>query len=214
MALRRAGIDDTAVLAAIERVPREVFVPEVFAERAWEDTTLPIGRGQTISQPLVIARMTVALEPDRRLRILEIGTGSGYHTAILARLFRRVSTIERHRDLLAAAEERWLQLGVRNVTAMAGDGSRGWPAQGPFPRILVTAAAPGVPGPLVDQLEPGGILVAPVGEAHQAQRLLRIRRDDSGTRTEDLGPVRFVPLVPGDAGSGDEALAANSRDRA
>lgn len=213
MALRRAGIDDTGILAAIERVPREVFVPEVFAERAWEDTTLPIGRGQTISQPLVVARMTLALEPDRRLRVLEVGAGSGYHTAILARLFRRVCTIERHRDLLALAEDRWRQLGIRNITAMAGDGSRGWPAQGPFPRILMTAAAPGVPGPLVDQLEPGGVLVAPVGDAHQAQRLLRIRRDDAGTRTEDLGPVRFVPLVPDDV-SGDEDLAANGRDRA
>lgn len=196
MHLRRAGVADTAVLRAIERTPREQFVPEAFADRAYESTTLPIGHGQTVSAPEVVARMTQALGPNRRVKVLEVGTGSGYQTAVLARLSRRVYTVERYRALLAAAQQQWDDLRLRNITAQPGDGWRGWPSQAPFPRIIVTAAAPEMPGRLVDQLGEDGVLVAPVGDSQQAQELLRLTRDAAGAvREQSLGAVRFVPLV-------------------
>lgn len=195
--LRRSGISDERVLAAMERVPRELFVPPAFADQAWENVALPIGHGQTISQPFVVALMTQALEVGERMKVLEIGTGCGYQAAILARLCRRVFTIERHRELLKEAEARFAQLRIHNITARFGDGTKGWPEQAPFDRIIVTAAAKTLPDPLLEELAPGGILVAPVGEERREQELLRVRRVETGFVSESLGSVRFVPLVAG-----------------
>lgn len=195
MELRRAGVSDTRVLSAVERVPRELFVPETFADQAYENTALPIGCGQTISQPQIVAMMTQALEVGERMKVLEIGTGSGYQTAVLSPLCRRVYTIERHRDLLAEAEQRFRTLGLHNVTIRLGDGSRGWPEQAPFDRILVTAAAPVVPEALVDQLAEGGLMVVPVGESLTDQWVVRVRKTTEEPVEERLWPVRFVPLI-------------------
>ena len=197
MELRRAGIADARVLGAIEKTPRERFVPSAFADQAYENVALPIDHGQTISQPYVVALMTEKLELGERHKVLEIGTGSGYQTAILARLARRVFTIERHRELLQQAEAHLAGLRLHNVVFRFGDGSKGWPEQVPFDRIIVTAAAAEVPPALIDGLAPGGLLVAPVGGDRRDQQLLRIRRTDEGFLTEDLGLVRFVPLVTG-----------------
>jgi protein-L-isoaspartate(D-aspartate) O-methyltransferase len=197
MALRRSGITDTAVLAAIERIPREAFLPEAFHDQAYEDKALPIGQGQTISQPQIVALMTQALEVTNRHKVLEIGTGSGYQTAVLARLARRVYTIERHRALLQEAEQRLAGLQVHNVTAVAGDGMKGWPAQAPFDRIIVTAAAAEMPETLLGQLAVGGIMVLPIGPERGDQELIKIRRTETGFETEKLCDVRFVPLLPG-----------------
>jgi protein-L-isoaspartate(D-aspartate) O-methyltransferase len=197
MQLRRAGIADTAVLSAIERVPREAFVPESFQHQSYEDMTLPIGRGQTLSAPSVVALMTQALDIDRRTKVLEIGTGTGYQAAILSRLCRRLYTVERHRDLLAEAERRFRDLRLYNITSRVGDGARGWPAQAPFTRIIVTAAAETVPAGLIEQLAPGGIMIAPIGRQGGDQALLRLTREADGIREEVLDSVRFVPLVMG-----------------
>jgi len=197
MELRRAGIGDARVLGAIERTPREKFVPPAFEDQAYENMALPIGQGQTVSQPYVVALMTEKLELGGRYNALEIGTGSGYQTAVLARLCRRVFSIERHRELLREAERRFAELRLRNIICRFGDGTKGWPEQAPYDRVIVTAAAAEVPAALVDGLAPGGILVAPVGEDHRDQQLLRIRRNDNGLSTENLGLVRFVPLVAG-----------------
>ena len=197
MRLRRAGISDTKVLSAIERIPREAFVPDSFQDQAYEDRTLPIGHGQTLSQPRVVALMTQALEIDRRIKVLEIGTGSGYQAAVLSRLCRRLYTIERHRGLQRAAERRFQELRLHNITARLGDGAKGWPEQAPFARIMVTAAAAGIPESLVDQLAPGGIMVVPVGRPGADQTLLRVTRNEDGFHEEVLGDVRFVPLLEG-----------------
>jgi protein-L-isoaspartate(D-aspartate) O-methyltransferase len=197
MELRRAGIGDARVLGAIERTPREKFVPLSFEDRAYENVALPIGNGQTVSQPYVVALMTEKLELGERQTVLEIGTGSGYQTAVLASLCRRVFSIERHRELLRDAERRFEELRLRNIVCRFGDGTKGWPEQAPYDRVIVTAAAPEVPSTLVDGLAPGGVLVAPVGEDHRDQQLVRIRRNDDRFSTEDLGLVRFVPLVAG-----------------
>jgi protein-L-isoaspartate(D-aspartate) O-methyltransferase len=195
MELRTLGVGDAKVLAAIERVPREAFVPQQFLDQAYENTALPIGEGQTISQPLVVALMTQALDLDKRMKVLEVGTGSGYQCAVLARLARRVYTVERHANLLALAEKRLHQLRISNYTARAGDGHKGWPEQAPFPRILVTAAAAKMPETLIEQLEIGGKMVIPVGERPSDQSVVRVTRTDGGYTTETLFPVRFVPLV-------------------
>ncbi len=197
MELRRGGLIDTRVLAAIERTPRELFVPETFQDQAYEDQALPIGRGQTISQPLVVGLMTQALEVGERMKVLEIGTGSGYQAAILARLCRRLYTIERHKPLLKEALERFKALRLHNITAIAGDGMKGWPEQAPFDRIMVTAAATEIPQALVDQLDVGGILVIPVGADGFAQDLIKLVKTETGVTTESFLPVRFVPLLPG-----------------
>jgi protein-L-isoaspartate(D-aspartate) O-methyltransferase len=197
MELRGQGITDARVLGAIERVPREAFVAPAFKDQAWENVALPISHGQTISQPLVVALMTQALAVGDRHKVLEIGTGSGYQAAILSKLCRRVFTMERHRPLLKEAEKRFAELKIHNITTRFGDGSRGWPEQAPFDRIMVTAAAPEIPQVLVDSLAEGGVLVAPVGEERRGQQLIRIRRHDGDFAAEDLGPVRFVPLVAG-----------------
>ncbi|CAN0526323.1 unnamed protein product, partial [Laminaria digitata] len=195
--LRSAGITNTSVLSAIESVPRELFVPETFVDRAYEDTALPIGYGQTLSQPLVVATMIQALELDERVKLFEVGTGSGYHAAILSHLCRRVYTIERHKPLLAEAQTRFEALGLANVTAMAGDGMKGWPEQAPFDRISVTAAGDAPPQSLLDQLKVGGIMVMPVGGQSRLQQLVRFRRTEDGYDSEVMMDVRFVPLLPG-----------------
>jgi protein-L-isoaspartate(D-aspartate) O-methyltransferase len=197
MELRGAGIGDPRVLGAIEKIPREKFVPASFEDQAYENMALPIGNGQTVSQPYVVALMTERLELGERRKVLEIGTGSGYQTAVLALLCRRVFTVERHRELLRDAERRFSELGLRNIVCRFGDGTKGWPEQAPYERVLVTAAAPDVPSILVDGLAPGGVLVTPVGEDHRDQQLVRVRRSDHRFVTEDLGMVRFVPLVSG-----------------
>lgn len=197
MELRRSGIGDARVLGAIEKTPREKFVPPAFEDQAYENLALPIGQGQTVSQPYVVALMTEKLELGERHYALEIGTGSGYQTAVLSRLCRRVFSVERHRELLRDAERRFAELGLRNIVCRFGDGTKGWPEQVPYDRVLVTAAAAEVPQTLIEGLAPGGILVAPVGEDHRDQQLVRIRRHDHGFSTEDLGLVRFVPLVAG-----------------
>jgi protein-L-isoaspartate(D-aspartate) O-methyltransferase len=208
MELRRAGIGDARVLGAIERTPRELFVPEQFQDQAYENVALPISSGQTISQPYVVALMTEKLELTGREKVLEIGTGSGYQAAVLARLARRVFTVERYRALAREAEQRFAALGLGNIVTLFADGSNGWPEQAPFDRIIVTAAARMIPPTLVDQLAPGGIMVLPVGPEHRDQRLMRVRCGESGCDSEELCLVRFVPLVgglprPGDAGSRD-----------
>ena len=197
MELRRAGIGDARVLGAIEKTPREKFVPPAFEDQAYENWALPIGQGQTVSQPYVVALMTEKLELGDRHNALEIGTGSGYQTAVLSRLCRRVFSVERHRQLLRDAERRFAELRLRNIVCRFGDGTKGWPEQVPYDRVLLTAAAAEVPATLIDGLAPGGVLVAPVGEDHRDQQLVRIRRHDHGFSTEDLGLVRFVPLVAG-----------------
>ena len=174
--LRHAGIGDARVLGAIEKTPRELFVPDQFLDQSYENVALPIGNGQTISQPYVVALMTEKLELTGREKVLEIGTGSGYQAAILARLARRVFTVERHRLLVREAEKRFAALRLGNIVTLFGDGAKGWRDQAPFDRIIVTAAAREVPTGLLDQLAPGGILVLPVGAEYHDQRLVRVRR--------------------------------------
>ena len=197
MELRRQGISDTGVLAALERIPREAFVPPTFHDQSYENRALPIGQGQTLSAPEVVARMTQALAVERRMRVLEIGTGSGYQAAVLSRLCRRLYTVERIAPLLQEAEARFAELRLHNITTRLVDGQVGWPEQAPFERIIATAAAAEIPEGLVDQLAPGGFLVLPVGRRGRPQRLLRITRLETGIAEEDLGEVRFVPLLDG-----------------
>ena len=203
MELRRQGITDTRVLGAIERVPREAFVPGAFRDRAYENVALPIGHGQTISQPAVVGYMTQELELGERMKVLEIGTGSGYQAAILSRLCRRVYTVERSAALLRDAERIFRALRLNNITTRLGDGGAGWPEQAPFERIIVTAAAADVPPALLDQLAPDGIMILPVGETADTQQLLKCRRTEAGIDYESLWPVRFVPLVAGVENGGE-----------
>ncbi len=195
--LREAGMTDPRVLNALERVPRALFVPPAFRARAYENVALPIGHGQTISQPHVVAVMTAALELGERHIVLEIGTGSGYQAAVLAKLARRVFTVERHRAMQKTAEERFKVLRLHNITCRFGDGTKGWPEQPSFDRIMVTAAGASIPDALLASLAVDGVLVAPVGEEKRDQTLMRVRRNAEGFTAEDLGPVRFVPLVAG-----------------
>ncbi len=188
------------VLNAIHDIPRTFFVPEAFQDRAFENSSLPIGLHQTISQPTVVALMTEALQLDDRQKVLEIGTGSGYQTSILSKLCRRVYSLERHKPLLAKAEERFRQLGLTNVVARFGDGSMGWKEQAPFSRIIVTAAAIDVPEVLLDQLDVGGIMIVPVGLDERTQELLKITKHEDDIVTEELGEVRFVPLISDEEG--------------
>lgn len=207
MHLRTMGITDTNTLAAMERVPRELFIPQAMQDQAYEDIALPIGRGQTISQPFVVATMTQALNLDGRGKVLEIGTGSGYQTCILSHLCRRVYSIERHKPLLLRAEAMFKELRLHNITAIAGDGMKGWPEQAPFDGIICTAAAreSKPPQPLIDQLKIGGILVIPVTVGEQ-QVLRRYKKEGEDTfSVKDLMPVRFVPLLPHLASASENA---------
>jgi protein-L-isoaspartate(D-aspartate) O-methyltransferase len=195
--LRGLGISDRALLRAIETVPRSLFVPAEYRARAYSDLKLPIACGQTISAPSVVGTMTAALDLSDRHAVLEIGTGSGYHAAILARLARRVTTIERFRTLARAAQERFQALGIRNVSAVLGDGLQGWRAQAPFDRIVVGAACAEPPGKLIVQLTDNGILVVPIGPGDGPQRLTLFQRIGHQIDTRDLGPARFSAIIPG-----------------
>lgn len=194
--LRGAGISDERVLAAIGDVPRHIFVDEALAHRAYEDTALPIGHGQTISQPYIVALMTQTLLNVPRERVLEIGTGSGYQAAVLAHLVKRVYTVERIGALIDRAKARFRALKLRNVYVKYDDGNLGWPEQAPLDGIIVTAAARSVPETLIDQLAVGGRMVIPVGD-DDTQELRVIDRTEEGVREERIEFVRFVPLLRG-----------------
>jgi len=195
--LRDNGIRNPVVLDRIRSVPRHVFVDEALASRAYEDVALPIGFGQTISQPWIVARMTEALlEGGPLSNVLEIGTGCGYQTAVLAPLVGKLYSIERVGPLLERARERLKQLEVRNVRFRHGDGAQGWPVHAPYDGMLVAAAPHAVPEVLLDQLAPGGRLVVPIG-AEGEQELVRITREDDRLKRERLGAVAFVPLIQG-----------------
>lgn len=196
-ALRSRGIMEQSVLEAMESVDRGLFLRGIFAARAYEDVPLPISCGQTISQPSVVGLMTQALEVSPRDTVLEIGTGSGYQAAILAKLARRVYTIDRHARLVHEARQVFNQLHLANITSLVGDGSFGMPEQAPFDRIIVTAAAEDPPGPLLAQLKTGGIMVVPVGQSDAVQTLIRVRKTETGLEYDELRPVRFVPLLEG-----------------
>ena len=197
MELRKQGVSDTGVLSAMERVPRELFVPEAFQDQAYENITLPIDAGQTISQPQIVAEMTAALELGPRLKVLEIGTGSGYQAAILSHLCRRLYTIERHRTLVKEAKARFEELRLNNIVLQVGDGSQGWPAQAPFDRIIVTAQAEMLPELLLTQLREDGVMILPIAESGRAQKVVRLRRTAGGVEREELMDARFVPLLNG-----------------
>jgi len=192
--IRHRGVRDPRVLAAMEEVPRHLFVPEACRNRAYVDSPLPIGEGQTISQPFIVAEMTAALRLDGTEKVLEIGTGSGYQTALLSKLSRRVVTVERIASLAEAASRRLRDLGFDNVVFVTGDGTLGCPEQAPFDRILSAAASPDIPAPWLEQLAEGGILVLPVGR-RDTQELLRVTKRGGATVTEHLGGCVFVPLI-------------------
>ncbi|SMP30448.1 protein-L-isoaspartate(D-aspartate) O-methyltransferase [Shimia sagamensis] len=202
-ALRSRGVTDQAVLTAMEEVDRGLFVRGLFAERAYEDTPLPIACGQTISQPSVVGLMTQALEVTSRDKVLEVGTGSGYQAAILSHLARRVYTVDRHKRLVQEARGVFDQLGIVNITSLISDGSFGLPDQAPFDKIIVTAAAEDPPGPLLAQLKIGGIMVVPVGQSDAVQSLIRVRKTENGLDYDELRSVRFVPLLEGVAREND-----------
>jgi protein-L-isoaspartate(D-aspartate) O-methyltransferase len=194
--VERRGIRDRRVLAAMRRVPREAFVPPELSDQAYADGPLPIGEGQTISQPYIVALMVDALGLSGGERVLEIGAGSGYAAAVLAEIAAEVTTVERHARLAEEAAARLARLGYGNVQVRIGDGSRGWPEGAPYDGIVVAAGAPEVPEALKEQLAVGGRLVIPVGRGRTLQELVRIRRlSETGYQREELGGVRFVPLV-------------------
>lgn len=190
------GVTDPDVVDAVRAIPRELFVPAEYRERAYEDSALPVGPGQTISQPFIVAYMTQSLQIPHggAAKVLEIGTGTGYQAAILARLAREVHTIDYDASLARLAEQRLIRLGLTNVQVHVGDGSAGWSAAAPYDRIVVTAGCPKVPAPLVEQLVPDGILVVPVGDT-EAQSLLLVRRTREGVTKTPLLACRFVRLV-------------------
>lgn len=195
--LRNHGIKDERVLAAIKQVPRHAFVDEALSSRAYEDTALPIGLGQTISQPWIVARMTEALlERGVPAKVLEVGTGSGYQAAVLAHLVKEVYTVERIKELLRTARQLFHVQRLYNIHARHADGYAGWPSQAPFDGIIVTAASRTVPEELLAQLGQGGVLVMPL-EKDGSQRLISIRRTEEGFDTKDLGGVIFVPMLSG-----------------
>ena len=197
LTLRRRGISDQAVLRTMEEIPREAFVEEGDREDAYRDSALGIACGQTISQPFVVAYMTEQLQLQKQHRVLEIGTGSGYQAAILSRLAGQVLTIERFRTLADAARARLEALGCNNVEVMFGDGFDIPPGAGQFDRIIVTAAMEQIPQNLIERLDPGGMLIAPVGSHHGTQTLMRLVRTDAGIERKELVDVRFVPALRG-----------------
>ena len=197
LTLRRRGISDQAVLRAMEEIPREIFVHAADRADAYRDSALAIACGQTISQPFVVAYMTEQLQLQKRHRVLEIGTGSGYQAAILSRLCRQVLTVERYRTLADSARARLEKLGCDNVEVLLGDGFDVPVGAGSFDRIIVTAAMEQIPESLTQRLEPAGILIAPVGPHHGIQTLVRVTRTDAGFERRELVDVRFVPALPG-----------------
>jgi len=198
----RRGVRDPRVLKALDDVPRELFLPAELEGEAYEDRALPVAAGQTISQPYIVAYMTDQLDVQPHHRVLEIGTGTGYQTAILARLAREVCSIERHAALYESARKRLKDMGLTNVRLRCADGTLGWPDESPFDRILITAAGPDVPETLLVQLGEGGILVAPVGDASD-QRLTKVHRSGGRLIETPLIPVRFVPLIGAEGRPGD-----------
>ena len=202
------GISDERVLEIMGTLPRHLFVPQAIKFQAYKDNALPISGGQTISQPFIVAKMTELLELTGQEKVLEIGAGSGYQTAVLASLARKVFAIERLSNLADEANRRLLSLGIRNVTLKADDGTTGWDAYKPFDAILVAAGGPVVPEPLIEQLKIGGKLVIPVGADRQKQNLVRVTRTEIGHKQEDFGPCAFVPLI-GEHGWG---LAGNDSE--
>ncbi|WP_426418302.1 protein-L-isoaspartate(D-aspartate) O-methyltransferase [Bradyrhizobium genosp. A] len=196
LTLRRRGISNQTVLRTMEEVPRDLFVEEADRDGAYRDSALPIACGQTISQPFVVAYMTEQLQLQKQHRVLEIGAGSGYQAAVLSRLTREVLTVERYRKLADAARARLEKLGYHNVEVMLGDGLN-LPNIGPFDRIIVTAAVEQIPENLVERLEVGGILIAPVGPHQGVQTLTRLSRTEAGIERKELVEVRFVPALPG-----------------
>jgi protein-L-isoaspartate(D-aspartate) O-methyltransferase len=199
LTLRQRGISDRAVLRAMDEIPRAEFVNSDFAGRAYADQALPIDCGQTISQPYVVAYMTEQLGLRPHHRVLEVGTGSGYQAAVLARLAREVVSLERYRTLAEAARERLRALGIRNVEVIAGDGLAGAPGRAPFDRIIVTAAAAEVPQTLLDRLAEDGVMVLPLGPQNGVQHIIKLTKSQTGIAREELIAVRFVPLLPGQA---------------
>ena len=197
LALRQSGVRDVAVLRALEMVPRPLFVDPQFRINAYNDISLPISCGQTMSQPSLVAKMTETLSVTAEHVVLEVGTGSGYQAAVLAHLASRVVTVDRYRQLVSQAQVRYEVLGFRNLDAELGDGFLGLPAYGPFDRIMVTASAPEVPPHLIEQLKFGGVLVMPIGAPDAVQQLVRFVKLPSGHEIRELMPVRFVPLVHG-----------------
>ncbi|CAM4067847.1 protein-L-isoaspartate(D-aspartate) O-methyltransferase [Vibrio neonatus] len=194
--LQQLGIQDVTILKAIANLPRESFLSEAMRHQAYDNNALPIGNGQTISQPYIVAKMTELLELEYHSKVLEVGTGSGYQTAVLAQLVERVHTIERIKTLQWDAKRRLAKLDIYNVSSKYGDGWKGWSAHAPFDAIIVTAAAAELPQALVDQLAIGGRLIIPIGETDQ--KLLKIVKQESGIRSEIIENVRFVPLVQGE----------------
>lgn len=192
--LRRRGIDDQRVLDAMARVPRRLFVPEPVRHRAWNDEALPLGEGQTISQPYVVALMTQMLDVQPGDRVLEIGTGSGYQAAVLAALGAQVFSVERHEGLARQAQSALRAAEAPDVMIRIADGTLGWPEHAPYDRIIVTASGPALPQPLLQQTRDGGRIVAPLGDEHDQRLVLFTRDGDTWTRTEGI-PVRFVPLI-------------------
>jgi len=203
--LAARGIHDPRVLDAMRRVPRHRFVPAEEQGGSYSDYPLPIGFGQTISQPYIVAFMTEALEVGPDHTVLEIGTGSGYQAAVLSHLCRQVFTVERWRELQKAADRRFAKLGIANVTTIIGDGWIGWPPQAPYDRIIVTAAAPEPPQALIDQLKPGGRMIIPLGSTRDTQSLVEIEKTDGGIAKRPLLPVRFVPLLHGRVKPGERS---------
>ena len=197
LSIRSKGVVDNNVLKALEMVNREQFLKGLFAQRAYEDTPLPIDCGQTISQPSIVGLMTQALRVTNRDKILEIGTGSGYQTAILSKLARRIYSVERFKPLYEEARAIFRKLQLNNITSVWGDGSQGVVEQQPFDRIIVTAAAEDPPPTLLNQLKIGGIMVIPVGQSDEIQKLIRVERTEKKFKYEDLCDVRFVPLLEG-----------------
>lgn len=197
LSIRSKGVVDNNVLKALEMVNREQFLKGLFAQRAYEDTPLPIDCGQTISQPSIVGLMTQALRITNRDKILEIGTGSGYQTAILSKLARRIYSVERFKPLYKEARAIFRKLQLNNITSVWGDGSQGVVEQQPFDRIIVTAAAEDPPPTLLNQLKIGGIMVIPVGQSDEIQKLIRVERTEKNFKYEDLCDVRFVPLLEG-----------------
>jgi protein-L-isoaspartate(D-aspartate) O-methyltransferase len=192
------GISRPDVLRAIRSTPRHLFVPELLRPQAYQDRPLPIGSGQTISQPYIVALMTELLEPSKQQKVLEIGTGSGYQAAVLSRVVKQVYTIEIIEELANTARARFEALGYGNIAVRTGDGYKGWPEASPFDRIILTSAPPEVPRALVAQLKPGGRLVAPVGRLPFDQDLIVLDKDEVGRiKQRSIIPVRFVPMVPG-----------------
>jgi len=196
--LRAKGIQNESILGVMRSMPRHLFVDEALSHRAYEDSSLPIGHGQTISQPFIVARMTeLVLSRGIPEKVLEVGTGSGYQAAILSQLVPQVYSVERIVTLQSQARERYRELGINNIALKHSDGSWGWPQQAPYGAIMVTAAPEQVPEALLEQLAPGGIMVIPVGSQSGSQKLLLITREQDAYVQEELDPVRFVPLLNG-----------------